>query len=87
MIEKFLETGSVLDDKRSGRPKTATALGNQIDVLGAIHLNPTVSIRSIARESGISTTSITQILKVNKFHPFKVHILHKLNEDEKSSIL
>lgn len=43
--------------------------------------NPHVSTRRAA-EDEISQFLVRKVLKQNKFHPYKIHLAQKLNEDD-----
>ncbi|KAG8314406.1 hypothetical protein J6590_093354, partial [Homalodisca vitripennis] len=45
-VQRFMETGSVSDRHRSGRPATATTEDNSLDVLQSFIENPQESLRS-----------------------------------------
>lgn len=57
--------------------------GAAVAVLGHIQLMPnTQSIRQISATSGVSSTNVFRILHKNKFHPYKIRLVHELNEDD-----
>lgn len=82
---KFKETGSVHDRKRSGRPPVPDE--TSIAILAKIAYDPHLNVRSLGREAGISFRSVWKILKKNKFHPYKMKILHKLEPGDYQSRL
>jgi len=84
LISKFKETGSVADAKRSGRPKTATNEDNQINTLAVFQRSPIKSPMKAAAEVGISRTSLRRILKEHKYHPYKLQIVHGLDEEDEA---
>nr|CAH7721594.1 unnamed protein product [Callosobruchus chinensis] len=45
-------------------------------------MNPTLSTRKMSEVTGISRSSIQRILKHYKWHPYKIQLLHELNEDD-----
>lgn len=49
--------------------------------LGHVIADPTLSTRKLAVVSGLNRTSIQRILKHHKFHPYKIQLQQKLNED------
>jgi len=80
LVHKFEETGSVCNK----RTKTARVLDEacQVEVLGQFTIDPTSSIPKVAKLTNICTGSVHKILKRNKFFPYKIQILHELNEDD-----
>ena len=54
----------------------------EVAVLGEVSMNPTLSTRKMSEVTGISRTSIQRILKHYKWHPYKIQLLHELNEDD-----
>lgn len=81
-ISRFVNFGHVRNLPKSGRPRSATNEENSLNVLLSFTENPHNSIRRVAQEHDISTSSVHNILKTAIFHPFKVHLVHKLNEDD-----
>lgn len=81
VVGDFTQNGSVQPKKRK-RQATVNNEANQIAVLAAIALNPEVSSRSIARDSGISQTSVMRILKINKFHPYHICLHQELHGND-----
>jgi len=82
LIDKFKKTGSVEDKPRSGRPRTSTDEDTSTNVLAAFSKSPNKSIRRLSAETGISQASVARILKENKWHPYKLHMLQHLSEDD-----
>ena len=80
LINKFRETGSVVDKKRSGRPGLSAETRAQ--VLEKIASSPRKSVRRASSEIGVPRSTMQKVLKVEKFHPYKLQILHKLYEDD-----
>lgn len=44
--------------------------------------DPHTSVRDIARETGISKTSVHPIMQEHKFHPYRIHLHQKLEEGD-----
>jgi transposase len=85
LIKKFRNTGSVNNAPKSGRPNLATGDDKTTDVLARVHAEPIGnSTRRISDEAGISKTSVLRILKKNKFHPYKMQILHALHPGDEA---
>ena len=80
LINKFRKIGSVLDKKRSGRPGLSAETRAQ--VLEKITSSPRKSVRRAAGEIGVPCSTMQKVLKAEKFHPYKLQILHKLYEDD-----
>lgn len=81
-VNRFHENGNVKDRAGRGRRRSATADGKSLDILQTFVENPHTSIRKSAMEHDVSHTSVLQILKRGKFHPFKIHLVHELLEDD-----
>lgn len=81
-VQRFMETGSVSDRPRSGRPASATNEDISLDVLQSFIENPHESLRSAAETHDISVKSVQNIMKGSNFKAYKVHLVHELNEDD-----
>jgi transposase len=80
LVKKYTETGSVADKSRCGRPSVS---GNiRIYVIAKYHTRPRKSIRRTSPEIGVPKITVYNILKKEKFHPYKLQILHRLTEDD-----
>lgn len=53
-----------------------------MEVAQAFVENPHLSIRNEAEQHGKTRTSVHRNLKLIKFHPYKVHLVQELNEDD-----
>lgn len=82
LIKRFEKTGSVHNLKIPGRPKSATSISHCMDVLASINIDPTQSLRKLSNNIDISKSSLQRILKLHKFHPYKLRLIHELNEDD-----
>jgi len=51
---------------------------NSLVVLGATVLNPLISTRQIERQHGISKSIANRIIKINRIHPYHIHLTHQL---------
>jgi hypothetical protein len=80
-VNKFLNSGSVNQAPRSGRPSVLTE-EVQVDILADFALNPIQSIRTVAETHEISYSTTRKVLKINKFHPYKIQLHQELNEDD-----
>ncbi|EFN89264.1 hypothetical protein EAI_01596, partial [Harpegnathos saltator] len=87
-VTRLLETGTVQDRPRSGRPKSATNDDMSLDVLLSFQENPHTSVPRTAQAISkltahdISQGSILNILKKHKYHPYKTVITQELMEDD-----
>lgn len=81
-VKRFEETGTVKDRPRTGRPKTATTDEASLNILLSIQEDPHCTLRKLAQHNETSMKSVHRVLKTNKFHPFKVTLVHELNEDD-----
>ena len=79
---KFIETGSVVDAQRSGRPRSRCSEENIQVLEEAYALSQGKSIHRAAVELEISRSSIQRMLgKDIKVFPYKLQTVHKLEED------
>lgn len=83
---KFMETGSVTDKIRSGRPRT-TATNENIELLEeAFAQSQGKSIRRAALELNINKSSIQRMLRGTiGLYPYKLQVVHKLQEEDYDS--
>ena len=80
---KFMETGSVIDAQKSGRPWSGRSEENIWVLEEAYALSQGKSIRRAAVELEISQSSIQRMLrKVIESFPYKLQTVHKLEEEE-----
>lgn len=83
VVAKFRQTGSVVNKKRdTEREFPVRNEATAIEVLGQITADPTLSTRKLSTITNISRTTIRRILKQHKFHPYKIHLVQQLNEDD-----
>ncbi|XP_025264625.1 uncharacterized protein LOC112637997 [Camponotus floridanus] len=81
-IARFEEIGHVKNRSKSGRSVSATNAEKSLDVLQSYIENPHISIRKSAQHHDISRMSVHKILKKNEFHPYKIHPVQELSEDD-----
>jgi len=79
-IQRFEKTGIVKNHPKSKRP--ATNPEKSLVVLQSFVEDPHTSIGNVAQEHQINLMSVHKILKQNKFHSFKVRLVHELNEND-----
>ncbi|BFZ15076.1 hypothetical protein BsWGS_18115 [Bradybaena similaris] len=85
LIKSFQKTGSVADSERSGRRKSATDEETSTMVLASFARSPMKSVRKISQELTISKSSVRRILKTQKFHQYKVHLVQALHGNDTDS--
>jgi Transposase. len=77
---KFREAGHVRDLPRSGRPSVSD--DKKLNVLLSIEENPHKATQEIALDNEIAKASVRKILKSENYHPYKLKLIHELNEDD-----
>lgn len=65
-----------------GRPKSVTNINVTQEVVQSVTINPHCSIRQISNVQAISKSSVQRIMKTEKFHPYKVHLIQALTDDD-----
>lgn len=73
-------TGSVVNKKRKGS-KILEECG-QIEILGNFGIDQYSSIRTVAFTTQISVAPVHKTLKLHKLHPYKLHTVKELYEDD-----
>ena len=81
-INRFMSTGSIKNRATSGRPISVTTEQKKMEVAQALVQNSHLSLRRVALNQEISKNSVHRILKSIKFHPYKMHLVQELNEDD-----
>jgi hypothetical protein len=79
-LEKELRINWPLRKRR--RQRTVRFLKNELRVIASVAQNRQIGQRSVARELGISQTSVCRILRENKFHPYHVQLVQELKETD-----
>ena len=74
--------GSIKGLQRTGRPKSAGSDEMQMDVAQAFVENPHLSLRRANDERDVAPETVRNILKSINLHPYKVHLVQELNEDD-----
>ena len=76
-----METGSILDRKRSGRPSIDEETVNAVRV--AFHRSPRKSIRVASNELAIPRSTVYKVLhKRLRLHAYKLQIIQALKPDD-----
>ncbi|KAJ8953322.1 hypothetical protein NQ318_012117 [Aromia moschata] len=76
---KYRELGHVRDAPRQGRPKINENV--QQDVILSALENPHCTVRQVSRDLNIGKSSVSNIFKKVKYHPYRVRLIHELAED------
>ncbi|CAG9762446.1 unnamed protein product [Ceutorhynchus assimilis] len=84
VLKKIRETGSAEEAARSGRPKTVTGEDKALDMMLSIQETLTQSSRTLAlaMDFNVSHQSVKNLFKKQKLHPYKMKLVHELNEDD-----
>lgn len=80
-IERFTDTGRIVNRLIPGRPAIINE-DVQLEVAEAFIENPHLSLRKASAQLGIPKNSVHRVMKSLKFHPYKIHLLQELNEDD-----
>lgn len=78
--KKYRDLGHVRDNYTQGRPRISEDV--QLNVLLAAQENPHSVTRSLATENNICQATVLNYLHKNKWHPYRVQLVHELNEDD-----
>lgn len=71
------EQGFLRRNRQKSGPDEVTSL----TVIDAVALNPQISTRQIERQYGISKSTANRVLKLNKFHPYHIHLTQQEERD------
>lgn len=80
VVARYQESRSVKDLPRSGRPKIND--DKKLNALITLQENPHMSTTEVARQENVSQSFVAKFLKIMKFHPYKVRLIHELTEDD-----
>ncbi|KAF2366556.1 Protein of unknown function DUF4817 [Trinorchestia longiramus] len=79
MVSKFQETGSTVDKRRFGRPRTVRTYVSIQAVSESVADRPTTSTRKRSPQLTMSRRSLQRILKEDlKYHPYKIQLTQEL---------
>ncbi|KAJ8956458.1 hypothetical protein NQ318_010772 [Aromia moschata] len=81
-LEVFIINQTVKHRPKSGRPVSVTNEENSLNVMLDVVENPINSTQQRAVNHNMSRYSIQKICKREKFHPYKIHMLQELSEDD-----
>ncbi|PSN58023.1 hypothetical protein C0J52_02021 [Blattella germanica] len=81
LVNKFKRTGSVVDEKRSGRPQTSA---NDVELIQqAIERSPGASTRRLSNELDIPRTTVWRVLRFTlKKRAYHLQVLHHLEQED-----
>lgn len=82
LLNKFEQTGSVLNIDPPGRPVSVTDEDAKDKVLSVLEREPQTSPRRMSVELNVSRSSIQRIYKSLGFKPYIPRLVHALNEDD-----
>ena len=82
IYDKFIETGSVHDRERTGRPSLATP--EKLDEIeGVLSNNAMVSVRRVSDEVDMPKTTVHRIMRnVLGYKPYKMHATQQLEDED-----
>ena len=81
-FKNFMETGSILDRKRSGRPSIDEDTVDAVRV--AFHRSPRKSVRVASNELAIPRSTVHKVLhKRLRLHAYKLQIVQALKPDDR----
>lgn len=70
-VQRFELTGSIKSRVKPGRPKSETNEEKYLDILQNFVEDPLTSLRKVAIEQEVHYTYVRNVLKENKFKPYK----------------
>ena len=80
-VRRFEETGNCRDRRRSGRPAVVDE-EKSLEILQHVVETPVSSLRKISQVSDVCFKSVHNVLIKHKYHPFKIHVVQELSEDD-----
>lgn len=78
---KFREFGHVRDKPKTGRP-LALDENRQLDAMLMVQENPHSTLVGVASHLNTSKNAVYRLLHKEKFHPYKVHLVQELSDDD-----
>ena len=82
IYDKFLETGSVKDRDRSGRPTSATAEAIT-EISEVLETTPINSVRRVSQEVNLSKSVVHRTMRnILKCRPNKIHLAQKVYDED-----
>ena len=80
--DRFCNTRCITYHRKGTQYQVAESL-NETVVLASVHSDPRRSTNAIARETGLSQSTVWRKLRKNKFQPFKVHTGQELRPEDR----
>lgn len=80
ILLKYEEYGNVKNLSKTGRPKVDDE--TKLNVLLTVQDNPNCATRQAALNFNCSHETVRKIWHKHKYHPYKVHLVHELSEDD-----
>lgn len=82
-VARFRASGSVVPARHQGPVPSVSTEENMQRVSDSIMQNPRMSLRARSSALGIARSTLHEIIKKKlKFHPYKIQIIQKLNEND-----
>lgn len=81
-VDRFLRTGSIKDEPRSGRPKTAANDEKSLEILLSFEDDSHTSIRKVAQQTQSNKSIVQRVLKLHNYFPYKIKLVQELIGDD-----
>jgi hypothetical protein len=75
LVERFRETGSIGEKRRSGRPSVLSNNSSE-DIRARLLQYPRKLLRKLSRQTGMTYGSVQRATKLLKLHPYRVQVCH-----------
>lgn len=75
--KKFLATGSVVNQQKTGRPSKVHDEDVALHVIATVELDQKIATRKLSREVDLCRSTVSKILKEEKYRPYKSRFLNK----------
>lgn len=79
IFKRVRKTGQLTPIREKHNHRASDELHKTV-VLAAVEADPHSSTREIAREADVSQSTVCRILKIEKFHPFHINLIHELRD-------
>ena len=80
--DTYRSFGNVRNRERTERPKNVTNDENSFNIMLDVTEKPKTSVQLLALNHKMGRNSVKKILKREKYHPYKIHLLQELSEDD-----